>query len=67
MGWDTVQGDWQRHVGQIRILWSKLTEDELQQINGRRDMLIDKIHERYQLPKDAVEEQVKIFESRFDS
>ncbi|EAR22377.1 CsbD family protein [Nitrococcus mobilis] len=66
MSWNTVQGDWQRHVGQVRILWSRLTEGELQEINGRREKLIDKIHERYQVPKDLADEQVRIFENRFD-
>lgn len=66
MSWDNVQADWQLHVGQIRIHWDKLTEDELQQINGRRDTLVDMIHRKYELPKEAADEQVKVFESQFD-
>ncbi len=66
MSWNKVQGDWPLHVGQVRILWSKLTEEELQEINGQREKLVDKIHAKYHIPQDAAEEQVRVFESRFD-
>lgn len=64
MSWDKVQGDWQRHLGQARIIWGKLTEDDLQQINGRRDVLLDKIQERYKITKVQAEEEVHTFEKR---
>lgn len=67
MSWDAVQKDWQRHVGQVRILWGRLTEDELKEINGRRDVLVDMIHRRYQIPKYNADEKVRVFESLYDS
>lgn len=66
MGWDTVQGDWQRHVGQVRIRWGRLTEEDLKEINGRRDVLVEKIQSKYYLPKVNAEEEVTIFARRFD-
>lgn len=38
--------------------WGKLTDDELDQINGNREQLEGKIQERYGLAKDAVKKQV---------
>lgn len=67
MSWDVIQKNWQRYLGQVRILWGKLTEDELKEIKGRRDVLIDLIHRKYQIPKYNAEEKVKIFESLYDT
>ncbi|MDN5869248.1 MAG: general stress protein CsbD [Nitrococcus sp.] len=67
MAWDKIQADWQRYVGQVRILWTKLSEEDLNQIDGQRDMLIEMIHRRYKVPKDNADEQVKLFESQLDT
>lgn len=67
MSWDVIQKDWQRYVGQARILWGKLTEDDLQKINGRRDTLVEMIHSRYQIPKYDADEKVRVFEGLYDT
>lgn len=65
MGWENIQADWPRHIGHVRVIWGKLTEEELHQIDGRRDVLLDKIQERYKIIRPHAEEQVKTFERRF--
>lgn len=64
MSWDKIQGDWQRHVGQVRVLWGKISDDELSQINGNREKLVSKIMEKYKIPQVVAEEQVKGYEDR---
>ncbi|MDN5869247.1 MAG: general stress protein CsbD [Nitrococcus sp.] len=66
MGWDTVRADWPRYVGQVRIRWGKLTEEELKEINGRREVLVEMIQRKYRVPEMHADEDVKIFEKRFD-
>lgn len=67
MSWDAIQKDWQRYVGHVRIVWPRLTEDDLKKINGRRDSLIEMIHHRYQIPKYNAEEKVRTFERMYDT
>ena len=43
--------------------WGELTDDELDQIDGKRDELVGKIQEHYGIAKDEAEEQVNQFES----
>lgn len=44
---DVMKSQWQQFRGQAKIWWGKLTEDDLDQINGERERLISKLQERY--------------------
>jgi uncharacterized protein YjbJ (UPF0337 family) len=59
---DTLQGQWKQFQGKIKEKWGKLTDDELTQINGRRDMLIGKLQEKYGMAKERAEKEVQNFE-----
>ena len=39
MDWDRVQGSWKQSTGRVKEKWGKLTDDDLNAINGRRDQL----------------------------
>jgi uncharacterized protein YjbJ (UPF0337 family) len=41
--------------------WGKLTNDDLDVINGRRKLLVGKIQERYGMAKEIAEQQVDEF------
>jgi uncharacterized protein YjbJ (UPF0337 family) len=64
MNWDRVEGNWKQFKGQAKEKWGKLTDDQLDQINGRRDQLAGKIQESYGIGKDEAERQLKDWESR---
>jgi uncharacterized protein YjbJ (UPF0337 family) len=64
MNWDRVEGNWRQFKGQVKEKWGKLTDDQLDQINGRRDQLAGKIQESYGISKDEAERQLKDWESR---
>jgi uncharacterized protein YjbJ (UPF0337 family) len=66
MNWDRIQGNWKQFKGKAREQWGKLSDDELDQIAGKRDMLAGKIQERYGISKDAAEQQVRDWESHQD-
>ena len=62
MNWDTIEGKWKQAKGQVKKKWGKLTDDELDQIAGKRDQLVGKVQARYGIEKDEAEKQVKEFE-----
>ena len=63
MNWDTIKGNWKQFRGKVKEQWGHLTDDELDIIDGRRDVLIGKVQEAYGISKDQAEKQVKEFES----
>lgn len=63
MAWDRVKGNWKQFKGEIKEQWGKLTDDELDQIEGKRDKLVGRIQERYGIAKDEAERQVSSWEN----
>jgi uncharacterized protein YjbJ (UPF0337 family) len=61
MNWDQVEGKWKQYKGQVKEKWGKLTDDDLDVIDGRRQQLIGKLQERYGTAKDVAEKQADEF------
>ncbi|WP_439589142.1 CsbD family protein [Hydrogenophaga sp.] len=66
MNWDTIQGNWKQLTGRAKQQWGKLTDDDLQVVEGHRDMLSGKIQERYGIAKDEAEKQLSAWERSAD-
>jgi uncharacterized protein YjbJ (UPF0337 family) len=66
MNWDTIQGNWKQLTGRAKQQWGKLTDDDLQVVEGHRDMLSGKIQERYGIAKDEADKQVSAWEKSAD-
>ena len=47
MNRDTLKGQWTQLKGQVRKQWGKLTDDEVDQIQGDTEILMGKLQERY--------------------
>ena len=62
MKWEQIEGDWKMHKPQMITQWSKLTDEHLNAIGGKRDKLATKIQEVYVLSKEEAEKQIKAFE-----
>jgi uncharacterized protein YjbJ (UPF0337 family) len=62
MNWDIVEGNWKQFKGKVKVQWGKLTDDDLDVINGKRVDLAGKIQESYGITKDEAEKQIKRFE-----
>ena len=62
MNRDTIEGQWTQVKGKVKQQWAKLTDDDVGRIEGRRDVLIGRIQERYGIAQDEAERQVKQFE-----
>ena len=64
INWDQIRGNWKQFKGHIRQQWGKLTDDEIDQIEGHREVLIGKLQERYGIAREEAEKQVKEFEKK---
>ena len=58
MNWDQVAGNWKQFQGKVKTKWGKLTDDDLEQIRGRRDELVGRLRERYGYQKDQAEKEI---------
>jgi len=58
MNSDQMEGKWKQMKGSVKEKWGKLTDDDIDVINGRQDQLIGKIQERYGIAKEEARNQV---------
>ena len=58
MNSDTLQGQWKQLKGQVRQKWGKLTDDEIDQVNGSYERLVGILQEKYGLARENAEKLV---------
>ncbi len=61
MNWDQVEGKWKQYKGQMKEKWGKLTDDDFDVINGKRQQLVGKIQEHYGIAREEAEKQADEF------
>ncbi len=57
MNWDVIEGNWKQLVGTARQKWGKLTDDDWEQLAGKKDNLVGKVQERYGITRDEAHAQ----------
>lgn len=58
---DALKGRWQQVVGQAKVTWGKLTQDELLKLEGHEQKLAGLVRERYGISRQAAEQQARQF------
>jgi uncharacterized protein YjbJ (UPF0337 family) len=58
MDWNRVSGNWKQVKGAVKQQWGKLTDDDLTEIDGRRETLEGVIQERYGIAMDETRKQI---------
>lgn len=58
MNSEQLKGKWKQMKGSVKERWGKLTDDDLDVIDGQSDQLIGKIQERYGIAREAAQKQV---------
>lgn len=58
MNEDILKGKWTQLKGTVREQWGKLTNDDLDQIQGQSEQLVGRIQERYGIARDEARRQV---------
>ena len=61
MNRDVFEGNWKQLRGRVKEMWGKLTDDDLDTIDGKRDRLVGKLQERYGYAKDKAEQELDRF------
>jgi len=47
MDWNIIEGKWKELKGNAREQWGKLTDDELEEVGGKKDRLVGKLQQKY--------------------
>ena len=58
MNLDIFNGNWKQTKGEIKKIWGKFTDDELDQVEGNLDKFIGKIQEKYGMEKEEARSKV---------
>ncbi|HLX86166.1 MAG TPA: CsbD family protein [Terriglobales bacterium] len=66
MNSDQLQGKWKQVKGSVKERWGKLTDDDIDVIDGRQDQLVGTIQERYGIAREVAEKQVKEWNAALD-
>jgi len=58
---DVLKGKWKQMKGDVKKAWGRLTDDDIQRIEGSREKLAGLLQERYGYTRQAVEEKIARF------
>ena len=58
MNWDQIAGNWKQFSGRVQEKWGDLTNDDLDKIEGRHDVLVGRLQERYGMSREKAETEV---------
>jgi len=64
MNQDQIAGKWKQLKGEAKVMWGKLTDDELDQAEGQAEKLAGLIQERYGKTKEEAQTEVRKFFDR---
>ena len=63
----SLKGMWNQIKGEAKVQWGRLTDDDLDQVEGNAEKLMGKIQERYGYARDRAEREVSAFWNRYPS
>ena len=66
MNWDMVEGKWSQIKGAVREKWGDLTDDEIEEMAGKRDQVIGKLQQKYGIAKEEAEQMADDFASSLE-
>ena len=58
MNADVLKGQWKQLKGDIKMRWNKLTDDDIDVIDGAREKLEGRLQERYGWAKDKAAAEI---------
>lgn len=66
MSAELLKGKWHQFKGKVKEKWGKLTDNDITRINGKAEVLLGVLQEKYGWQKKQAEEELKRFESNFE-
>ena len=64
MSWDSIREAWDDMKDKVKEEWSELTDDDVDEVRGDRDLLAGKLHDRYGWDRPEAERRVDDWEMR---
>jgi uncharacterized protein YjbJ (UPF0337 family) len=64
MNRDILKGKWNQMKGEVRKQWGKLTDSDIDQIQGDAEKLIGKLQERYGYGREQAEKEMNDYMNR---
>jgi uncharacterized protein YjbJ (UPF0337 family) len=64
---DILSGKWKQVKGEVKKQWGRLTDDDLQVIEGHQDKLIGLVQERYGYAREKAEQEVDNFLEKYNA
>jgi uncharacterized protein YjbJ (UPF0337 family) len=64
MNADVMKGKWHQLKGEVKGQWGKLTDDDLDRVEGDAEKLVGRIQERYGYARDQAKREVDDFFNR---
>jgi uncharacterized protein YjbJ (UPF0337 family) len=61
MNEDVLKGKWHQLKGDIKSRWGKLTDDDLDRVEGEAEKLVGRVQERYGYQRDEAKREVDDF------
>lgn len=61
MNEDIFQGKWKQLKGDVQKKWGKLTNDDLDRIEGNREKMVGTLQERYGLKKEEAKRELDAY------
>ena len=58
MNTDQLEGKWKQLKGSAKAQWGKLTDDDLDVINGNQEKFIGKLQERYGIQREEAKKRL---------
>lgn len=58
MNQDIFEGKWKEMKGQVKEWWGKLTDDDLERVEGKADQLVGLLQQKYGYTKQYAEDEI---------
>lgn len=62
---DILKGKWRQLKGDVKAKWGRLTDDDLDVIDGNREKLLGRIQESYGVARKEAEDQLTDWEKSY--
>jgi uncharacterized protein YjbJ (UPF0337 family) len=58
MNWEQIEGDWKQFKGKAQQKWAKLTDDDVELVNGKHTEMLGVLQSRYGHDKETSEREI---------
>lgn len=61
MNTDIIKGQWKQMKGKVKERWGQLTDDQLNQMDGKKDQIVGEIQKTYGKTREEAEREYNEF------